>query len=502
MTSEMKSLEENDVWELVQLPEGRKALGSKWVYKVKTDENGSIERYKARLVAQGFSQKYGTDYDQTFCPVVRLESFRTLVALSVQHGLKIHQIDVTTAFLNGELEEEVYMKQPPGFSAEGQENLVCKLKKSIYGLKQSPRCWNSTLHSQLKRMGFLQSTSDPCIYRDSGGDTPFFIGVYVDDIVLAGCDQRKMKEVKEALAHKFNIKDMGKLHYFLGIKVIQDEKTGDIWIGQPAYAETLLKRFGMDQAKPVSTPVSTGMKFVNATDDDECVDQQVYQSAIGSLLYLSVGTRPDITFTVGHMAKFCAKPTQQHWTGVKRIMRYVKGTVHYGILYTKQSSQECVGYSDADWAGDVNDRRSTSGYVFQISGGSISWKSRKQTSVALSSAEAEYMALAAAAQEALWLIQLTTELGSETTEPLTIYEDNQATISMTKNPQYHGRSKHVAIKYHFIREHVSDGSVQLEYCPTKDMVADMLTKGLPRVQLVKLRKMAGVVELPEHFIYK
>ena len=170
----MKSLEENDVWELVHLPEGRKALGSKWVYKVKTDANGSIERYEARLVAQGFSQKYGTDYDKTFCPVVRLESFRTLVALSVQHGLKMHHVDVATAFLNGELEEEVYMKQPPGFCIEGQENFVCKLKKSIYGLKQSPHCWNSTLHSQLKSMGFLQLASDPCIYRDSGGDSIFY----------------------------------------------------------------------------------------------------------------------------------------------------------------------------------------------------------------------------------------------------------------------------------------------------------------------------------------
>ena len=332
MDSEMKSLLENDVWELVHLPEGRKALGSKWVYKIKTGADGSIERYKARLVAQGYSQKYGTDYDQTFCPVVRLESFRTLVALSVQYGLKIHQVDVTTAFLNGELEEEVYMKQPPGFSAEGKENLVCKLKKSIYGLKQSPRCWNSTLHNQLTSMGFLQTTSDPCIYRDSGGE-PFFIGVYVDDIILAGDSQAKLEEVKKALAQKFDIKDMGTLHYFLGIKVVQDEETGNVWIGQPAYAETILKKFGMDQAKPVSTPVSTGIKFVNATEDDECIDQQVYQSGIGSLLYLSVGTGPDLTFAVSHLAKFSTKPTQQHWTGVKRIMRYLKGTIHYGILY-------------------------------------------------------------------------------------------------------------------------------------------------------------------------
>ena len=218
MEKEMKSLKENDVWELVELPEGRKGVGSKWVYKLKTCADGSIEHYKARLVAQGFSQKFRTDYDETFCPVVRLESFRTLVALAVQHGLKPHQVDVTTAFLNGELEEEVYMRQPPGFIATGQENLVCKLKKSIYGLKQSPRCWNSALHNQLKEMGFLQTVSDPCIYRDSGGEM-FFIGVYVDDIILAGKGDKRMKA---ALAKKLDIKDMGKLHYFLGMKVVQD----------------------------------------------------------------------------------------------------------------------------------------------------------------------------------------------------------------------------------------------------------------------------------------
>ena len=222
MQREMNSLKENQVWELVELPEGRKAVGSKWVYKLKTYSDGSIERYKARLVAQGFSQKFGTDYDETFCPVVRLESFRTLVALSVQNGLTLHQVDVTTAFLNGELEEEVYMSQPPGFVATDQQNLVCKLKKSIYGLKHSPRCWNSTLHNHLKKMGFLQTASDPCIYRSSGGET-FLIGVYVDDIILAGKSERKMREVKEALGEKFDIKDLGKLHYFLGMKVVQDE---------------------------------------------------------------------------------------------------------------------------------------------------------------------------------------------------------------------------------------------------------------------------------------
>jgi len=290
MEKEMESLHGNDVWDLVELPKDRKAVGSKWVFKLKVSADGSVERHKARLVAQGFSQKFGADYDETFCPVVRLESLRTVIALAVQNGLKLHQVDVTTAFLNGELEEEVYMKQPKGFVAKGQEHLVCKLKRSIYGLKQSPRCWNSALDSQLKRMGFVQTASDPCIYIAS--EEMFIIGVYVDDIVLAGKSDKRMEDVKKAIAMQFDVKDLGKLHYFLGMKIVQDEKTGKVWIGQPAYTESVLQKFGMENSKPVRTPVDTGTKLVKATDDEECVDQKLYQSAVGSLLYLSVGTRP------------------------------------------------------------------------------------------------------------------------------------------------------------------------------------------------------------------
>lgn len=284
----MRSLKDNDVRKLVA---ERKAVGSKWVYKVKTGADGFVERYKARLVAQGFNQMYGTDYDETFCPVVRQESLHVLLALSVQKGLKLHQVDVITAFLNGNLEEEIYMMQPKGFVSKGEEHLVCKLKKSIYGLKQSPRCWNVALDSHLKEMGVVQSTSDPCIYMDTGGDV-FYFGVYVDDIVLVGRTDERIREVKAALSLKYDIKDIGKLHYFLGMTVVQDDKQRPVWIGQPAYTEKLLRKFGMQDCKPVSTPVDVSSKLVLATDEDECVNRQQYQSAIGSLMYLSVSTRP------------------------------------------------------------------------------------------------------------------------------------------------------------------------------------------------------------------
>ena len=492
MEKEMKSLQDNDVWELVDLPEDRKPVGSKWVFKTKTDADGHIERYKARLVAQGFSQKFDTDYDETFSPVVRLESVRTLIAMSVQQGLQLHQVDVDTAFLNGELEEEVYMQQPEGFITPGKEHLVCRLKKSIYGLKQSSRCWNVVLDDHLKKMGFVQTTTDPCVYRASGGEL-VYIGVYVDDVILAARSSKKLAEVKKELALRFDIKDMDRLHHFLGMKIVQDDTTGRVWIGQPAYTEALLKKFGMDEARTVATPVDSSMKLTKASEEDVLFDQHKYQSAVGSLLYLSVATRPDITYAVSNVAKFSASPTTRHWTAVKRIMRYLKGTTNLGLVYTPQSNNNCVGFSDSDWGGDLDDRKSTSGYVFQIGGGAVSWRSKKQTSVALSTAEAEYVALAGATQEALWMRQLSTELNDKPpTEAMVIFEDNQSAIAMTKNPQFHGRSKHIAIKYHFVRDKVAEGIVKIQYCPTTEMIADMLTKALPKDIFTKLRVMIGL----------
>ena len=427
--------------------------------------------------------------------MVRQESLRTLAALSTQNGLQLHQIDVTTAFLNGSLEEEVYMQQPKGFVKSGEEHLVCKLNKSIYGLKQSPRCWNTTLDTQLRKMGFKQTTSDPCIYVRTAGD-PFYMGVYVDDIVLAGKDEVSIEKVKKELGSKFDIKDLGKLNYFLGMTIVQNQEEKTTWIGQPDYTARLLEKQGMKECKPVGTPVSPGTHLEKLAEDEEVVEQQLYQSVVGSLMYLSVCTRPDIAYAVGTLARFSSKPGKSHWMAVKRVLRYLKGTANDGILFRGGERKNLVGYSDADWAGDRQDRKSTSGYLFQIAGGPISWRSKKkQGSVALSTAEAEYVALSSAAQETVWLRKLISELKNPPECPTVILEDNQSAIAMAKNPQFHGRSKHIDIKHHFIRERVSEKEIDLTYCPTDEMVADMLTKGLNKQQFAILRQRAGMRSL-------
>ena len=279
MQEEIDSLQEHDVYELTELPRGRKAVGCKWVFKIKHNADGSVERYKARLVAQGYSQRYGLDYDETFSPVVRFESIRTVVALPVQRGLKLHQIDVTSAFLNGELEDEVYMEQPEGFEVEGKEDLVYKLNKSLYGLKQSSRCWNSVLDEHLKSIGFVQTESDPCIYVKVKDGDIFIAAVWVDDIILAGKTDEEISNVKASIAERFQVKDMGELKYILGQQVIQ--KNGKVWIGQPTYTENILKKFGMENCKPVETPVDLSSKLIKAKETVKCLIKKSISKQLG-----------------------------------------------------------------------------------------------------------------------------------------------------------------------------------------------------------------------------
>ena len=343
------------------------------------------------------------------------------------------------------------------------------------------------------RNGFEQSTSNLCMFMSSGGDA-FYIGTYMDDMILAGPTDQSIKQVKQCLSKKVDIKDLGKLHHFLGLTVTLDEDQGCAYIAQLSYTRNLLEKFELQDWKPVSTPVYANAKLQKVNNEDELANQLQYQSAIGSLIF---AYEARYHFAVGNLAKFCGNPTKSNWMALKRVLCYLKGTVTYGILYhQKQTPQrsEFASFSDADWEGDVSDRRSMSGYVFCMCGGAISWRSKKQDSVALSTAEVEYIALASAAQESVWLRRLTTELGQVSSHPTTIYEDNQSAISMCKNPQYDGGAKHIDMCHRYIRAQVSNKMIEVKYCPRDKMAADIFTKGLAREQFCQLRKKIRILQ--------
>lgn len=501
MNSEYSSLLENETWELVPPPEDTNIVGSRWVLKVKRDEDGSIDRFKARLVAQGYSQTKGVDYDEVFSPVARYTSIRTLLALGNAHDLEIHQMDVKTAFLNGSLDCDIYMSQPEGFVDPNRPDYVCKLNKSIYGLKQSARCWNVTLDQYLQSAGYRKSDADGCIYtktvREASGRIIFVIlGVYVDDIVPVSNDIELLNAEKAALCERFDMVDQGEIHYLLGMSIKRDRKSRTLTISQPAYLQKVVERFGMKNSKPVSTPLEHGKKFHKLDSNEEPFDVQTYQQAIGCLTHASTTTRPDIAVAVGMLAQYASEPSTDHWSGVKRVLRYINGTLNYGLKFTvNQEVPELVAYADADWAGDIDTRRSTSGYVFQFGGCTVSWSSKRQPTVAKSSTEAEYVALSSATQEAVWLRRLMKDLGKTVDKSTTIYEDNQGAQELARNPKYHNRTKHIDICHHFVRERVVTNEVNVVYCPSEDMVADIMTKALSKYTYQRLRDMLGVKDI-------
>ena len=495
--AEMDSLAQNKTWDLVPLPKGRKSVGCKWVFKLKLKADGSVDRYKARLVAKGYSQQEGLDFTETFAPVAKFAAIRAVLALAALEDMEVHQMDVETAFLNGLLQEEIYMDQPEGFIKPGTENLVCKLRKSLHGLKQASRAWNSVIDKFLKEIGALKCAGDHCIYVLEQETSQLIIILYVDDLILATNSQELLDRTKQALSNKFSMKDLGEVHYFLGIQVIRNRKDRAIWLSQRRYVEQILKTYNLDQSKPVATPLQVGDKLTKLQEpQSEAEEQEMsaipYGNAVGSLIYAMLGTRPDIAAAVGVCSQYMANPGLQHWKAVKRILRYLQGTLDLGLkLGGKNATASLKGYSDSDWGGSLDDRKSTTGFVFDF-GGPISWQSKKQPTVALSSTEAKYMALTQAAKEAIWLQGLLSELGIKETRPTTILEDNQGCIALAKNPTSHARTKHIDIRHHFIRETLENGQIKLEYCPTTDMVADILTKAIPKDQFEKLRNMLGL----------
>jgi hypothetical protein len=484
MLEEYDSLIANGTWELTTLPKGRSPVGCKWVFRTKKDANGKIVRYKARLVAKGYSQVEGVDFNETFAPVVKFNTIRCILAIGATMDLEMHQMDVKTAFLNGDLEEEIYMEQPEGFVEEGQEDLVCKVNKALYGLRQSQRVWNKRINKSLVSKGFKRSHADPSLYIKQTRRYILIVLIYVDDLILLSSDKEKMSELKASLEEEYNMSDLGELHFFLGVHIERNRAARTITLHQRSYIEEVLERFGMADCKPIGTPLDAKTQLVKLSieeyEEHSSEMQGVpYKEAVGSLMYAMVATRADLAFAVSMVSQFMSRPGPMHWAAVKRIMRYLKGTLDMKLCLGGNDIN-MRGYCDADWGGDHDTRRSTTGYVFFIGDGAISWNSKRQPTVALSTTEAEYMATTQAAKEAIWLRQLMADVGCVQGGATTIMSDNQGSIALAKNPKHHSRTKHIDVQHHFIREVVEDEVVELKYCRTEDMVADVLTKALPR----------------------
>ena len=474
MNEEYNALQINQTWTLVELPKDRKAIGCKWVFKAKQNADGSIAKYKARLVAKGFTQKHGIDFHETFAPVAKHTTIRTAFAIAAAENYNVNQMDVNTAYLHADVEEDLYMEQPEGFEIMGENNtkLVCKLKKSLYGLKQSGRNWNQTLDKALKEFGFSKSKVDPCMYVLRNDGKVLILIIYVDDIISIDNDPTFRNEFVKKISRKFKIVDIGTAKWILAMRL---ENTGDsLHIDQEKYINDILERYGMSDCKEMSTPA------VPDKNDNQVPfeDHTLYMSLVGSLIYLSVVSRPDIAFAVGKVSQKMSNPTQGDWIAAKRILRYLKRDKQLGPTYSFGKSKVLLGYSDSDWGGDLETRRSTSGYVFTFGGAAISWSSKRQATVALSTTEAEYMAVCSAIQEAIYLRTLLNDFGYTQNEPTLIYQDNQSSIALSKNAIVSRRTKHIDIKYHFVRDMVDAKEIILEYIPTEWMAADCLTKAV------------------------
>uniref|UniRef100_A0A5B7BYT4 Reverse transcriptase Ty1/copia-type domain-containing protein n=1 Tax=Davidia involucrata TaxID=16924 RepID=A0A5B7BYT4_DAVIN len=503
MNEEMGSLHKNQTWELVQLPKGKKVIGCKWVYAKKEGNPGKNNiRFKARLVAKGYAQKEGIDYNEVFSPVVKHSSIRLLLALVAQYDLELAQLDVKTAFLHGDLDEEIYMAQPDGFKVTGKENWTCKLNKSLYGLKQSPRQWYKRFDRFMLDQKYIRSQFDHYVYFRKLRDGSFiYLLLYVDDMLIASKSKVEIDRLKVQLNSEFDMKDLGEAKKILGMEIKRDRVKGTVFLTQTQYLKNVLQRFGMDgTAKSVNTPLAAHFKLSalmspRTEEERKHMTQIPYANAVGALMYAMVCTRPDISHAVSMVSRYMHNPGKGHWQAVKWILRYIQGTVDVGLKFQKDDStgQHVIGYVDSDYAGDLDKRRSTTGYVFTLAGGPVSWRSTLQSTVALSTTEAEYMAVTEAFKEAIWLQGLIEDLGI-VQEHIEVYCASQSAICLAKNQVHHARTKHIDVRFHFILEIVDEGDILLQKIGTADNPADMLTKVVTGIKFKHCLDLINIIQ--------
>jgi hypothetical protein len=494
--SELQSLEENETWTITELPEGKNTIKTKWIFKIKRDNKNNPERFKARLVAKGYGQEKGIDYNETFAPVIKQQSLRLLISIAVNENFHIHHVDISTAFLNGLIEEKVYIDPPEGLHNKLNQNQVLKLNKALYGLKQASRSWNKMLVNFLTELGFMQLTSDTCIFYNGF----IIIAIYVDDIIIMGRDKVMIIDFKNRISHKFKTKDLGDLKYILGITI--ERYQDKILLNQKNYIERIIERFkSLKDSKDLEIPIQPNHKLTSDLKDEtetlrNFIDPTIYRQAIGSLIYLMTCTRPDISYSVSTLSKFMQEPRELHWRFLKRLLRYLKTTSDYSLVYRRSSPQEThlIGYTDSDYAGSIEDRKSTSGYAFKYGNCLISWNSSKQKTVSLSSTEAEYIGLTNSIKEIIWLKQILCELKRKFRDKtqLKIFCDNKSAICLSKNPEFHSRTKHIDNRHHFIRNAIQDHGIDIIHISTEDMPADIFTKALPKIKHKKCIELLGM----------
>jgi hypothetical protein len=484
---ELAGLASFNTWKLVKKIPGMPIISCKWVFLVKYGTDGRPERFKARLVARGFTQQFGVDYEDTFAPVIRFDSLRVLLALAAKFGWIIHMMDAQNAYLNSELDKEIYMEVPEGVDhLPGQ---VCELLKSLYGLKQSANLWNKKITKTLRSLGFEQTLADASVFIHPRG---IIIALYVDDMLVLGKSLKEVERVKNEVKKLHAMKDLGSISKILGIHVTH-QTDGSIKIDQGHYIQQVLAEFGMEHAKRTPVPLSPSLNLEQDGKPLEAKDHEIYRRMIGRMMFMAIGTRIDIATAVNRLSQYLSEPREIHLQAAKHLLRYLGGKIDLGILY-KADGGNLIVFADAAYA-NARKFKSTTGFCALIADGPVTWTSRKQTVTAQSTTESEYMALADAAKQAIWLRHLLYAVrkpevyGKEMT---TIYGDNKGSLDLTANPVFHSRTKHIQVRYHAIRDYVERGEIRLQYIQTDEMLADGLTKALDRVKFERMIKGLGL----------
>lgn len=488
MQYEINELQSQNTWTLSPLPQDRTPLQGRWIYKLKTDLDGNIVKYKARWVVKGYNQKEGIDYMDTFSTTCRPESYRLIFMLAVSQNWQLNQYDVKNAFIHAKIDTEIYVEQPKGFTSTDHKSqkLYCKLNKALYGLKQSPRLWYEYLLSILQKHGFIAMPYDCAIFIDRA--RMIIIVCHVDDLIITGPCQATIEIFILEVTKIIKLEKIGNINQFLGMQIETDYKTKHIRINQKKYTMKLLSKFNKSNMTPVTSPVELGVYIEKSKDQATEANIQRYQQEVGSLIYLAINTRPDISFAVNRCARFMSNPNDTHFRALDRIWKYLNKYPDLGLNYDCNTITEmAVGYTDADWGGDIIARKSTSGYIFSINNNIISWLSMQQKTVALSSCEAEYMALREAIKESIYLNNLIkyyfTLLKIRTPQDIPmLLTDSESALKLANNPEFHKRTKHIDISYHFIRDSVKQKVIEIQYINTKLQKADGFTKGLDTIK--------------------